>query len=322
MAASGLMVSAVLRRTLQAVFTLWLVSVLIFSAMSVVKGDAATQRLAGTGSREQVNSLRIQLGLNQPLPLRYWHWVKGVVHGDLGTSFVNGRAVSALIADRGRYSLALGVSASLLLVILASAAGLYCGLRPGSLADRIISLTTLCLVALPEFVTGTLLVVLFALTLHWLPALSLITPERSLWPQWPLFVLPVITLITVCLAQNIKLIRLSVIRAAQSPACECARFNGIAERQVVLYWILPVVISQCIPTLARYITYLFGGALIAETLFGWPGLAAALLNATLSRDTPVVMGIAMTLCALTVLFNLLADCLTTLLNPAARRKGS
>ena len=322
MATSGLIVSAVLRRTGQAIFTLWLVTILIFSATSLLKGDAATQRLAGAGSREQVNSLRIQLGLNQPLPVRYWRWIEGVVQWDLGVSFVNGRAVSALIIDRGSYSLALGISASLLLIALASAAGLICGLRPGSVADRVISLITLCLVALPEFVTGTLLVMLFALSLHWLPALSLITPERSLWTQWPLFVLPVITLITVCLAQNIKLIRLSVIRAAHSPACECARFNGIAERQVVLHWILPAVVSQCVPTLARYITYLFGGALIAETLFGWPGLAAALLNATLSRDTPVVMGIAMTLCALTVLFNLLADCLTTLLNPAARRKGS
>jgi peptide/nickel transport system permease protein len=306
-------------RAAQALFTLWLLSVIIFSAMSLVKGDAATQRLAGNGSPEQVAALRTQLGLDKPLTTRYLHWVKGVLRGDWGTSFINGRSVSHLLWERGRFSLALGATASVLLVIMAVTAGVYCGLHPGSVADRLISLLSLGLIALPEFVTGTLLVMVFALTLHWLPALSLVVPTQSLWSQWPLFILPVLTLLSVSLAQNIKLIRLGVIRASQSAACECARLNGVEELRVVLHWILPDALGHCLPVLARYIAYLFGGALIAETLFGWPGLAAALLNATLSRDTPEVMGIAMVICTLTVLLNLLADSLTTLLNPAARQ---
>lgn len=313
-------IKRLLWRTAQAILTLWLLSVLIFGAMSLVKGDAATQRLAGTGSREQVNALRMQMGLDQPIAARYLYWARGVIRGDWGTSYLNGRPVSALLWERGRFSLALGASASLLLVILACTAGVYCGLYPGSVIDRLIGLLSLGLLALPEFVTGMLLVVAFALTLHWLPALSLISPTQSLWVQWPQFILPILTLLSVSLAQNIKLIRLGVIRASQSPASECARLNGVAELGVVLYWVLPEALGPCLPVLARYITYLFGGALIAETLFGWPGLAAALLNATLSRDTPVVMGIAMVICTLTVLLNLLADCLTTLLNPAAHQE--
>lgn len=309
-------------RGVQAVITLWLLSLLIFTSMSLVKGDAASARLAGNGNQEQVNALRIQLGLNQPLSLRYLHWIAGVSHGEWGRSYLNDRAVSSLLWERGRFSLALGATASLLLIGLALTAGIYCGLHPGTLLDRLISMASLILVALPEFVTGTVLVIVFALTLHWLPALSLITPARSLWSQWTLFILPVLTLLSVCLAQNIKLIRAGVIRAAQSPACECARLNGVAEFTVILYWILPETLSHCLPVLARYITYLFGGALIAETLFGWPGLAAALLNATLSRDTPVVMGIAMVICSVTVLLNFLADCLTALLNPATRQEFS
>jgi peptide/nickel transport system permease protein len=313
-------IKRLLWRTAQAILTLWLVSVIIFSAMSLVKGDAATQRLAGKGSREQVNVLRTQMGLDQPIAVRYLYWASGVIRGDWGTSYLNDRPVSALLWERGRFSLALGASASLLLVILACTAGVYCGLHPGSVIDRLIGLLSLGLLALPEFVTGMLLVVAFALTLQWLPALSLISPTQSLWAQWPQFILPILTLLSVSLAQNIKLIRLGVIRASQSPASECARLNGVAESGVVLYWILPEALGPCLPVLARYITYLFGGALIAETLFGWPGLAAALLNATLSRDTPVVMGIAMVICTLTVLLNLLADCLTALLNPAARQE--
>ncbi|ENS4526450.1 ABC transporter permease [Salmonella enterica] len=315
------LIKRLLWRASQAVFTLWLLSVMIFCAMSLVKGDAASQRLAGTGSGEQVTALRAQLGLDQPLAARYLQWAKGVMHGDWGTSYLNGRSVSTLIRERGGDSLALGASASVLLVVIALGLGIYCGLHPGSVIDRGISLLSLGFVALPEFVTGTLLVMVFSLTLHWLPALSLLSPNQSLWSQWPLFILPIMTLLSVALAQNIKLVRLGVMRASQSPACECARLNGIAEYRVVLHWILPEALGHCLPVLARYITYLFAGALVAETLFGWPGLAAALLNATLSRDTPVVMGISMVMCTLTVLLNLLADSLTALLNPAAFRGG-
>ncbi|MRT24918.1 ABC transporter permease subunit [Enterobacteriaceae bacterium RIT697] len=306
-----------LLRAAQALFTLWLLSAIIFSAMSLVKGDAATQRLAGSGSPEQVAALRTQLGLDKPLTTRYQRWVKGVLRGDWGNSFINGRPVSHVLWERGRFSLALGATASVLLVVMGVTAGVYCGLHPGSVADRLISLLSLGLVTLPEFVTGTLLVMVFAFTLHWLPALSLVVPTQSLWSQWPLFILPVLTLLSVSLAQNIKLIRLGVIRASQSASSECARLNGVEEVRVILHWILPDALGHCLPVLARYIAYLFGGALIAETLFGWPGLAAALLNATLSRDTPVVMGIAMVICTLTVLLNLLADSLTALFNPAA-----
>lgn len=311
---------ALLWRLGQAVATLWLLSFIIFSALALAKGDAATARLAGSGSAQQVRDLRAQLGLDKPLLTRYRLWLGGALRGDLGTSYLSGRPVSELLLDRGRFSLALGACASLLL-LLAFSAGIWCGLRPGGAADRLIGTFSLVLAALPEFVTGTLLVLLFALTLRWLPALSLVSDELSLWAQWPLFILPVLTLVSVCLAQNIRLIRAGVMRASASAACESARLNGVAERRVVLHWVLPEVLSYVLPVLARYITYLFGGALIAETLFGWPGLAASLLNATLSRDTPVVMGIAMAICCLTVLLNALADGLTALFTPAAGREG-
>ncbi|ELN2737383.1 ABC transporter permease [Pluralibacter gergoviae] len=312
---------ALLWRLGQAVATLWLLSFIIFSALALAKGDAATARLAGSGSAQQVRDLRAQLGLDKPLLTRYRLWLGGALRGDLGTSYLSGRPVSELLLDRGRFSLALGACASLLLLLLAFSAGIWCGLRPGGAADRLIGTFSLVLAALPEFVTGTLLVLLFALTLRWLPALSLVSDELSLWAQWPLFILPVLTLVSVCLAQNIRLIRAGVMRASASAACESARLNGVAERRVVLHWVLPEVLSYVLPVLARYITYLFGGALIAETLFGWPGLAASLLNATLSRDTPVVMGIAMAICCLTVLLNALADGLTALFTPAAGREG-
>lgn len=308
-------------RLVQAAATLWLLSFIIFSALALAKGDAATARLVNGGSAQQVSELRARLGLDKPLLARYRLWASGVLHGDWGKSSLSGRPVSDLLLERGRFSLALGASASLLLLVLAFSAGIVCGLHPGGLPDRLIGTLSLVLAALPEFVTGTLLVLLFALTLRWLPALSLVSGERPLWAQWPLFILPVLTMVSVCLAQNIKLIRAGVIRASASAACESARLNGVPEHRVVIHWVLPEVLSYALPVLARYITYLFGGALIAETLFGWPGLAASLLNATLSRDVPVVMGVAMAICILTVLLNALADALTALFTPGTRRES-
>ena len=313
-------IKAALLRLGQGIATLWLLSLIIFSALSLAKGDAAVARLAGSVDIEQVNTLRAELGLDRPLLTRYGLWITGIFHGDWGKSYLSGRPVSELLQERGQYSLALGASASVLLVVLAFAGGIGCGLYPGSAADRVICTLSLILMALPEFVTGTLLILLFALWFKWLPALSLVSNEHALWAQWPLFVLPVLTLLCVCLAQNIRLIRAGVIRASASAASESARLNGIPEYKVVLHWIMPEMLSYAMPVLARYITYLFGGALIAETLFGWPGLAAPLLNATLARDTPVVMGIAMAICCLTVVLNALIDGLTALLSPAARRE--
>nr|WP_255567237.1 ABC transporter permease [Erwinia sp. S38] len=308
-------------RLLQALGTLWLLSAIVFFALSMMKGDAATSRLAGNADRQQVEIVRVQLGLDRPLAERYANWLSGILRGDWGHSYLNNRPVSQLLWDRGRYSLALGGVASVLLLLLTFFCGTWCGLHPGRGFDRACGLLSLIFVALPEFVTGTLLVLIFSLTLHWLPALSLISPAQSLWRQWPQFILPVLTLLSVCLAQNIKLMRLGVLRASRSSACENARLNGISERQVIVRWILPQALGNTLPVLARYITYLSGGALVAETLFGWPGLAASLLNATLLRDTPVVMGIAMVICAVTVLLNGIADLLTAMLNPAARRGG-
>lgn len=299
--------------------TLWLASMVIFAALSGVKGDAATARLAGSGSAQQIALLQHELGLDRSLPVRYIDWLTGVLQGDWGQSYSSGRPVSQILLERGRYSLLLGVTASLLLLPLTLLFGLWSGLRPGSWADRMISLVSLGLLGLPEFVTGTLLIVLFSLTLHWLPALSLVSTTVPWWQQLPLMVLPVATLLSVCLVQNIRLLRVGVISASQSPASENARLNGIAERTVIMRWILPVALVNCLPVLARYITYLISGALVAETLFAWPGLAATLLNATLTRDTPVVMGVSLLVCTLTVSFNLLADLLTALLNPAGQQ---
>lgn len=310
---------ALVQRLMMALFTLLLLSLILFFTLSLLTGDAANARLGGLASAEQLSALRHQLGLDVPVYLRYLAWLNAVLHGNFGVSYIDGEPIAALLLERGKNSLLMGAVTLLLLLVLSLLAGVFSGLKAGSRADKCISALSLVLLAVPSFVTGTLLILLFSFTLHWFAALSILQHNMSLHDWYNVLALPVLTLLSVCLAQNIRLIRAGVISVSHGEACHMARLNGFSESQVVLYWILPVAIINYLPMLARYISGLLSGALIVETLFAWPGLASALLNATQSRDIPVVMAISMLLCLVTVLINALADMASLLLNPAVRR---
>ncbi|MFJ8313373.1 MULTISPECIES: ABC transporter permease [unclassified Streptomyces] len=311
-----------LRRIGVAVATLFAASVLVFAATLLAPGDAAAARLSGQGaSPRQITELRHSLGLDRPAWERYGDWLWGAIHGDLGRSYASGEPVARVIAERAGNSLVLGAVAAALLVPSAIGLGLWAGLRAGRPADRVVSTATLALVSLPEFVVGTLLIQVFAVGTGWLPAVSLPSTGQGPLSQPQVLVLPVLTLLSVCLAQNVRLVRAGVTEAAASDAVRAARLGGIPEHRVVLRWVLPAAIVPVIPVLARYLAYLLGGTLVAETLFGYPGLAAALVSATAARDAPVVLGVSLLVAAVTVFLNLLADALAAALNPAARRSS-
>ncbi|HAF5680916.1 TPA: ABC transporter permease, partial [Salmonella enterica] len=253
------------------------------------------------------STLRHEMGLDRPFVTRYFSWVMAAIHGDFGHSRVSNLAVSQIIGEKGVASLLLGGGTLVLMVPLTLFLGVWSGLHAGKRTDRLIGTFTLTLLTVPSFVTGTLLVLVFSFMLHWLPALSLLSKNAGI-SQWAqAMVLPMLTLLSVCLAQTVRVLRAGVISASESEATQMARLNGIQEWRIVLFWIMPVALINFLPLLARYIATLLSGALIAETLFAWPGLASALLDATQNRDTPVVMAIAMLVCLLTVSLNMLVD---------------
>ncbi|GAB2971426.1 ABC transporter permease [Streptomyces pseudoechinosporeus] len=296
------------------------VSVLVFAATEAAPGDAATARLGPQASAGAVDALRAELGLDRPAPVRYLDWLGHVVRGDFGASYANGRPVAELVADRFGNSLVLGLAATAVLVPLAIGLGLWAGLRAGRRGDRIVSGGALGLAAVPEFVTGAVLMAVFAAGLGWLPAVSLLGAGQSPLDEPAVLVLPVLTLVSVCLAQNLRLVRTGVAEAARSPAVEAARLNGVPERRVALRYVLPAGVGPAIPMFARSITYLLGGALVAESLFGYPGLAALLVDATAARDAPVVQAVALLGAAVAVAANLAADLAVPLLEPVQRHQ--
>ncbi|MFI6350413.1 ABC transporter permease [Streptomyces sp. NPDC050560] len=308
----------VARRLGAAVAVVLVVSVLVFLATELAPGDAATARLSrtGGGSPAQLAALRHTLGLDVPMANRYLRWLGDALRGDLGVSYAQGRAVTSVIGDRALNSLVLGVVSAVVLVPSALGLGLWSGRRAGRGADRAVSASVLVLVSVPEFVIGTLLVLCFATGLGWLPAVSALSAGQSPLGHPALLVLPVLTLVSSCLAQNVRIVRAATVRAERGDAVEAARLGGVPEWRVLLRWVVPAAVVPVIPVMARYVSYLLGGTLIAETLFGYPGLGALLVDASAGRDAPLVLAVSVLLTCVTVALNLVADVLSVLLNPA------
>ncbi|MYV53275.1 ABC transporter permease [Streptomyces sp. SID3212] len=314
----GSLRSLLTRRLLTGVLVLAAVSAIVFVATEAAPGDAAAASLGPDAAPETVAARRAELGLDRTALVRYGDWLLAVLRGDLGTSYVSGTPVSDLVAARVGNSLVLAGVTLALLVPLAVGLGIWAGLRAGGLPDRMISATTLTLLSVPEFVTGTILVLVFAVQLDLLPAVSLLRPGEGLLGNPDILVLPVVTLLVGCLAHNARLVRAGVVEVATGDAVTTARLNGVPEHRLILRYVLPAALPPVIPLLARYLSLLVGGALVAETLFGFPGIASVLVQASAGRDVPTVQAVALLVALVTVLANLLGDVLGTLLDPLRR----
>ncbi|MFJ8544204.1 ABC transporter permease [Streptomyces sp. NPDC093586] len=306
------------RRLVLGVVVLGAVSAIVFTATELAPGDAATASLGSEATPEAVAARRAELGLDRPAVVQYADWLGSALTGDLGTSYVSGGSVADLVFPRAVNSLVLAGITLALLVPIAVGLGVWAGLRASGAADRGISLITLTLVSIPEFVTGSVLVLVFAVQLDWLPAVSVIGPGQGVLSNPEILVLPVITLLIGCIAHNTRLVRAGVTQSATSDAVVTARLNGVPERRVVRKYILPAAIPPVIPLLARYTALLVGSALVAETLFGFPGLASVLVQASVGRDVPTVQAVGLLVAALTVLVNLAGDLLGVLVDPLRR----
>jgi peptide/nickel transport system permease protein len=304
------------------VVALFVVSVVVFAGTEVLPGDAARAFLGPRTTAARLGEVRKELHLDEPAPIRYVHWLIGAARGDLGVSIASTdrRPVVTVIGDRVLNSALIGVPAAILMVLMAVVLGVVAALRADRGLDRVISVTALGLLAVPEFVTGTILVLVFALGLSLLPASSLIPYQASPLQRPQILILPILTLLLVSLAQNVRLVRANMIEALRSEYVEAARLNGVEEWLITWRYALPNGLAPAVPMLARYVAYLVGGAVVVESLFGYGGVGPAFVQAVAERDVPVVQGISMLAAALTIGTNLVADLVTLALLPGARTR--
>ncbi|MGE1562271.1 ABC transporter permease [Pantoea septica] len=312
------MLFLIARRTGAGILTLLIVSAVVFFITSLLPGDAAQMILGQNATPETVAALRAQLGLDQPLLLRYFSWLGGMLQGDFGTSFASHLPVMQLVAQRIPATFELAAITTLICVPLALLIGVTAAMTRGSPLDRVLVIGTMATVAVPEFLVATVAVLIFAVKLHWVSAMSFGSPNMDLVSYLKAYALPVLTLCCVLVAQMARMTRAAIINQLDSPYLEMALLKGVSPLRAVLRHALPNAVGPIANAISLSLSYLFGGVIIIETIFSYPGLASQLVDAVSNRDLPVVQFCVMLFAGCYLLLLLLADVLTIAFNPKWR----
>jgi peptide/nickel transport system permease protein len=295
-----------------------IVSVLIFGIVQVLPGDVAVMILGTSATPADLTALRQKLGLDRPAPLRYADWVSGAVRGEWGTSLLYQVPVRPLVLERLRRSAVLAVLALAVAVPLAIGLGVLAALRRDGPLDQVVGLVTLVAVSLPEFITGTVLILVLAFRFAVFPPSSLIDPQASPWSVAPKLALPVLTLVLALLAHMTRMTRASMLDVLEQPYIRAARLKGLRPRRVILGHALRNALLPTVGIVAINVGFLIGGIVVVETVFAYPGLGRLMVDAVNHRDVPVIEMAAL-LIALTYAFaNLAADLVYAYLDPRIR----
>jgi peptide/nickel transport system permease protein len=311
----------VFKRTLLGILVLVLVSIVVFVATQALPGDAARAILGRTATPASLAALREQLHLNEPLAVQYLTWAGNLLHGDAGISLAAQEPVTKLIADRIVNSAFLVLIAGLISIPLSVLVGSYAALRRDKTFDVASSMVTLLFAALPEFVVGVTLVVLFATTVFKvLPAISMIPPGTRPWENPEALILPTLTLVIAVTPYVARIMRASMVEVLESDYVEMARLKGLPERVVIIRHALPNALGPTFQVIALNLAYLAGGIIVVEYVFNYAGIGGALRDAVSNRDLPVIQALAMLIAGLYVVLNLLADIATILVTPRLRTR--
>ncbi len=307
----------ILKRLGLAIVTLLIVSILVFGVSQILPGDIGRTILGPYATNAQVASVDHQLGIDQPLPVRYWKWISSFVRGDWGQSYLLNTDVRSIALQRLRNSLILGGFALLLTVPISIGLGVVAALRYGKATDRIITITGLSFIALPEFVIGVFLLVLFAVQLRWFPVSSSV-PSLNPVDIVRQLLLPAIPLVMVLFGYISRMARAGTVISLQSNYARTAFLKGLPRRVVITRHVLRNSLLPTISVVSVQVGYLVGGLVVIETLFDYPGIGKLIYDSAQGHDVPMLEATVLLIALLYMVSNLIADILYGVLNPRIR----
>ncbi|MBX3001013.1 MAG: ABC transporter permease [Caldilineaceae bacterium] len=312
------MLRYILRRLFFLVVTVFLTSLLIFAVTQLLPGDVARVILGREAGEAALQQLRQELGLDQPLVVQYGRWLGNFLTGDWGQSYSTDQAIRPLVMERLGNSLMLAGLTLLIALPLGIGLGVLAGFNEDSLLDNVISVGSLSVVGLPEFVTGLFLIQIFAFRLRILPANSSIRPDASFGEALPMLILPALTATLVLLAYIVRLTRAGVIEERKKPYVRTAVLKGLPWRTVVTKHVLRNALLPTVTVVAISFGWLISGLIVIENVFNYPGLGRLLTFAIDRRDLPLLQAITFATVLGYSLANLIADLLYAYLNPRIR----
>ena len=312
-------VPLVLGRLGLALVTLLIVSFVVFAATAMLPGDVAQILLGQAATDEAVAGLRTAMHLDDPAILRFLRWLAGLLQGDFGTSYANNMPIAELIGARLANTLKLGAVTAIMAVPVALFLGITTAMYRGRLYDRVVSTLVVGVISVPEFMIATLAVLVFAVWLRWLPALSFASDVTGLLDVLRAYAMPVITLAVGISAQIIRMTRAAVIETLKMPYVEMALLKGASRPRIVLRHALPNAVGPIVNAVALSLSYLVGGVIIVETIFNYPGIAKLMVDAVATRDLPLIQTCAMIFCLGYLALITVADIVAILSNPRLRK---
>ncbi len=313
-----MMLQMTLRRVWIGIATMFVVSVIVFIMTSILPGDVAQIVLGQSATPETLAALRAELGLDMPAYMRYFAWLGDMVTGDLGTSKAGGAAISDLIAGRFGNTMMLAGLVAGISIPISIVLGLWAAMHPGTWLDRTVTFGTLATISVPEFFVATLMVLILAVNLQWLPSTALLRDEMTFFELLGGLAMPIITLVIVVSAQMIRMTRAGILNVMNSPYIEMAILKGIPRGRIILRHALFNAIGPIVNVIALNLAYLVSGVVIVETIFSYPGLAKLMIDGVQTRDLPLVQACAMIFCGTYVLLILIADIGSIVSNPRLR----
>jgi len=315
-------VATVLKRLALGVVTLFVVSIIISLAIEMLPGDFARSMLGQAATPETVAAFRKDIGLDQPLTVRYLHWIGGVLQGDFGHSLAGAgslggsrRQVAELIEPRLANTLFLAAVTAVIAVPLALILGMLAALYRNSPFDRIVNIVTLTSISSPEFFVAYILMLLLAIKLPIFYSLANVSADTPFLERLARIALPSLTLILVIVAHMMRMTRAAIINLLASPYIEMARLKGISPGRIIYRHALPNAWAPIANVIAINLAYLIVGVVVVEVVFTYPGIGQLMVDAVSKRDLPVVQGCALIFAGTYILLNLIADIVSIVTNP-------
>jgi peptide/nickel transport system permease protein len=309
-----------IRRLLIVIPSLLGISVVLFTVLALAPGDPFGDLATNPAIPPAVQAaLRTKFGLDDPIPVRYLHWLSAMLHGDWGFSFVSRVNVDTLILQRLPTTLGVIGASQVLALLVALPVGVLAATRPYSIFDQIASTFALMGFSLPPFFTGLVFILVFSVGLNWFPFVFRSDLSASglawWWEEFKQCLMPITVLATFQAATWTRFVRSAVLDVIRLDYVTTARSKGLPESGVVLKHIVRNALIPVVTLIALQLPIVFSGAIVTEQIFRVPGIGSLLISAILANDTPVIMGVTFVFACLVVLFNLMADLIYGWLDP-------
>lgn len=306
------------KKIVSLIMVLFLIMLLTFIAFQVIPGDSAVSRLGVDATPEAIEALRESLGLNKSLPERFFSFLSGAVRGDFGNSYQYGKPVGELLASRLSVTVWLAVFSILMIVCLSIPLGLLCSRRENGLADRVITVVTQTLMAVPAFFLGIIITLLFGLVLKWFVPGAYVPMQEDFGKFFHYMIFPAVAIAVPKIAMTVKFLKTSVLRELKLDYVRTARSKGNGERAILWRHVLKNALIPVITFMGMVIADVLAGSIVVEKVFNLPGIGRLLITAISSRDYPVVEAGVVYIASVVLIVNFIVDLLYQKVDPRVR----